>query len=365
MSKFSRRTMIKGFAASAALMAAGGAASRRAVAAPNVAKGTVFTVSTWGGTSQAAVKNRIGEEFERATGATIAYDVGILGTRYSKLIAQRANPTADIFFCSDEALASGLAAGVLDPVRKKSLSNLPEVADWSMSVKSPSADTVAGVPYAMIALLMAYNPEKVKTAPTSWNDLWNPDFAGKFSLISPAHSVMPPFLQVISEMNGGSATNIAPGLAKLAQLRPGKLHVVYPDWAGLLKSGEIIMATELTSYLDVMRSQGYPIEYAVPKEKGIGLMNFVGVIKGTKNTELAEYFLDLTISQQGQLGLASDLYISPINAKLDMPSDLKKKCFCGDQSANLRFFDPAESAKVRPMWTERLMTEVVPQWKTR
>lgn len=365
MAKFSRRNVIKGIGAVAAMGSVGGAYSPRAIAAPSIAKGTVFTVSTWGGTSQAAVKSRIGEEFERATGATLAYDIGVLGTRYSKLLAQRANPPADVFFCSDETLASGLQAGILQPVSRKGLPSLGEVADWSMTVKSPDADTVAGVPYAMIALVIAYNPEKIKEAPTSWNDLWRPEFASQTSLISPVHSAMPQFVTVISEMNGGSATNIAPGLAKLAELRPAKLHVVYPDWAGLLKAGEVTIATELTSYLDVMRSQGYPIEYAVPKEKGIGIINNVGVVKGTKYTELAEYFLELTIGQKSQVGLASDLFIAPINSKVQLPAELKAKCKCGVDVSQLRFFDPVQTAAARPMLTERLMTQVVPNWKTR
>ena len=71
-----------------------------------------MTVSVWGGITEDGVKKYVQvRRFERATGAKLAYDIGGMGARYNKLLAQRANPPADVFFSTDEALVSGRRPG--------------------------------------------------------------------------------------------------------------------------------------------------------------------------------------------------------------------------------------------------------------
>ena len=45
------------------------------------------------------------------------------------------------------------------------------------------ANQIAGVPYTLISYVLAYNPETVKTKPTSWGDLWQPEFRGKLAFL--------------------------------------------------------------------------------------------------------------------------------------------------------------------------------------
>jgi putative spermidine/putrescine transport system substrate-binding protein len=349
-----------------ATVGATGLIARHGIAAPPIAKGTVFTVSTWGGVTQDAVAAHAGPEFTRATGATLAFDIGAQGPRYSKLMAQRASPPADVFFGSDEALIAGLKAGILTPARRKNLSNLGDVERWALTVPSPTGDdTIGAVPYCLIGLLIGYNSEKVKTPITSWNDLWRPEFSGKLAFASPFHSMMPELVIIAAELAGGSMQNIDPGFKKLAQLRPSKVGFTWTDWAALYQSGDVIVATEFDCYLDVMRHQKYAIEYVVPKEKGIACIDGVGIVKGRPNLELAEFFLDTILTPKVQEGLAQDLYHAPINAKVELPAELKAKCNCGANVADLRFFDPAPFVALRPAWTERLNIEVVPNWGAR
>jgi putative spermidine/putrescine transport system substrate-binding protein len=361
MKKLSRRKTLKllGAAATGASLSA-----RSALSAPALHKGTVFTVSTWGGVTQDAIAKYMAPEFTRATGATLAFDIGAMGPRYSKLMAQRASPVADVFFGTDEAMVGGLKAGILAPVGRTSLSNLGDVEDWALTVKTPD-DTIGGVPCCLIAYLIGYDPEKVKTPITSWNDLWRPEFAGKLAFASPFHSMMPMIVVTAAELAGGSMSNPDPGFKKLAELRPAKLGFTWTDWAALYKSGDVIIATEFDCYLDVMKAQGYTVQYIVPKEKGLASIDYVGVVKGRPNRDLQEYFLDLVISAPVQEGFAVDLFQGPINRKVKLPADLEAKCSCGARVAELRFFDPAPFAALRPAWTERLTTEVLPHWGAR
>jgi putative spermidine/putrescine transport system substrate-binding protein len=361
--RLSRRKTLK-------LLGAAGAGAtfsvRNVMAAPSIAKGTVLTVSTWGGVTQDAIAKNVGPEFTKATGATLAFDIGAQGPRYSKLLAQRASPTADVFFGSDESLIAGLNAGILSSARRKSLSNLGDIETWALTVPSTDgADLIGGVPYGLITYVIGYNPEQVKTPITSWNDLWRPEFIGKLAYASPFHSMMPALVVTAAELAGGSINNVDPGFKKLAELRPAKLGFTWTDWAALYKSGDVIVATEFDCYLDVMKSQGYGIEYVIPKDTGLACIDGVAIVKGRPNPELAEFFLDTIMDAQVQVGLSRDLFQGPINSKAALSADLKAQCHCGADIASLRFFDPAPFVALRPLWTERLKTGVLPSWAAR
>ena len=363
MNQLSRRKTLKliGAASTGVMFSAG-----TGVAAPSVAKGTSLTVSTWGGVTQDALAKHVGPEFTKSTGATLAFDIGAQGPRYSKLLAQRASPSADVFFGSDESLIAGLKAGILSPARRINLSNLSDIEKWALTVPSPEGDDmIGGVPYGLITYAIGYNPEQVRTPITSWNDLWRPEFSGKLAYASPFHSMMPELVVMAAELSGGSITNVDPGFRKLAELRPAKLGFTWTDWAALYKSGDVIVATEFDCYLDVMKSQGYGIEYVMPKEKGLACIDGVGIVKGRSNPELAEFFLDTIMDAKVQVGLSQDLFQGPINSKVVLPTDLKAKCHCGAGIADLRFFDPTPFVALRPLWTERLKTEVLPHWAAR
>ena len=252
------------------------------------------------------------------------------------------------------------------PARRKNLSNLADVEEWALTVPSPGGDDlIGGTPYGLISYVIGYNPDRVKTPITSWTDVWRPDFADKLFYASPFHSMMPELVVLAAELAGGSASNVDPGFKKLAELRPAKLGFTWTDWAALYKSGDVIVATEFDCYLDVMKAQGYGVEYVVPKEKGLACIDGVGIVKGRPNPDLAEFFLDVIMDANVQVGLSRDLYQGPINRKAQLPPDVKARCNCGANIADLRFFDPAPFVVQRPLWTERLKTEVVPNWGAR
>ena len=82
-----------------------------------------------------------------------------------------------------------------------------------------------------------------------------------------------------------------------------------------------------------MKNQNYPIQYVVPKEKGLACIDGVGIVKGRPNLELAEFFLDTILDAKVQAGLSQDLYQGPINGKTDLPAEIKAKCNCERMTA--------------------------------
>jgi putative spermidine/putrescine transport system substrate-binding protein len=363
--RLSRRRFVGGVAAAAGALVArrAGAQSAGASATDSAA---ILTVSTWGGVTQDAIKAHMQPLFERQTGARLAFDIGNQGVRYNKLLAQRANPPADVFFSTEEALIAGHRAGLLTPANRANLPNLADLAPWALTVKDfGSESTVAGVPYSLLSLVLAYNPEIVKVKPTSWSDLWRPEFQGKLVMPGPVHSLMPELVVIATELAGGTAGDPTPGLRKLAALRPAKLSLFWTDWAPLAKSGDVVAGPEFDYYIETMKSQGYPVDSVIPTEKGIAAPEYVSVVKGTPRQPLAEAFLNLTLDPTVQRSLAIETYQGPTNRTVQLEPAALARCACGARVDQLRFFDVAPFVDARPALIERLNTEVLPQWGTR
>jgi len=350
---------------SALQLATAGALSRSALAQPAIGKGTTLTISTWGGVTSDGLRDHLAPEFEKLTGAKLAYDIGGLGARYNKLLAQKGNQSVDVFFGTDESIVGGLRKEVLQTADLKAVPNYADLYDWAKTVKAPDGQ-VSLVANTLISYCLAYNPEKVTTPPTAWADMWNPDFAGKLAFAAPGHSMMPGFVILAAELAGGSATNVDPGFDKLGKLRPDKLTFFWTDWAPLLKTGDTIAASEFDYYLESMKAQGYPIDYIFPAEKAFGAAEGACLVADTKNKELGEAFLNLIIDPKIQAVFAEKLYQGPTNKKVMPTASVAAKMSYGeDKLKKIRFFDPVFWYENRPAWTERLTTEVVPSWKVR
>ena len=63
---------------------------------------------------------------------------------------------------------------------------------------------------AVVPQLYAYNPKKIKTPPTSWEDMWNPEYKGRVGITGLASSLGTAFMVEIAKLHGGSETNIEP-----------------------------------------------------------------------------------------------------------------------------------------------------------
>src|SRR5229473_2436684 len=67
---------------------------------------------------------------------------------------------------------------------------------------------------------LAYNPEKIKTPPKSWNDLLKPEYKGRVGLSSMGSTLISAWMVEIARINGGSEDNMEPAFAYLKKLLP-------------------------------------------------------------------------------------------------------------------------------------------------
>jgi ABC-type thiamine transport system substrate-binding protein len=87
------------------------------------------------------------------------------------------------------------------------------------------------------------------------------------------------------------------------------------------------------------------------------------VVKGSKNKELAEHFINLTLDPTVQAGFAALANYGPTNMKTRLPAGVAQQVAYGDRLRLLQWIDWEDAARNRARWIERFNAEVLPRWR--
>jgi putative spermidine/putrescine transport system substrate-binding protein len=318
-----------------------------------------IVVSTWGGVTEDALRKFVQPAFERKYNAAVAYDLGGAAARYNKMLAQAANPQVNIMLNVDDVLVDGIERGLLAKYNPANVPNVKDLYSWA----TPKTIEGYGAAYSVLAYGLLTTNGKIGKPVTSWRDLWRPEFRGKLAIAAPSHSQMPQLLILASELHGGSQANIEPGLAALAELRPIKQSFFWTDYAALMRSGDVIIATEFDYYGLYMQRQGYGVSWVMPQEKGFGSLECAAIVKGAPNQELAEAYLNLMLDPEVQKNIAAQTFQGPSNARVKVGLPLSEQILYGPRLRHVRWFDAKFINDNKARWIERINTEVVPKWR--
>src|SRR5207253_3921503 len=103
---------------------------------------------------------------------------------------------------------------------------------------------------------IAYNPEKIKTPPRSWNDLLKPEYKGRVGLSSMGSTLTSAWMAEIARANGGNEENMEPAFQYLKKLLPN-VAAVSPSpgaLATLFQQGQIDIAPHYNNNVGDMQS---------------------------------------------------------------------------------------------------------------
>jgi putative spermidine/putrescine transport system substrate-binding protein len=100
-----------------------------------------------------------------------------------------------------------------------------------------------------------------------------------------------------------------------------------------------------------LRKTGKPLQWVVPREGQVGMMNVLAIPRGAKNAELAHQLLDFWLSREVQTALADDQVDSPINRNArPKPEALDGLTFGPAQINSLVFMKPEMVLRERAGW---------------
>ena len=317
------------------------------------AKPSQMVIMTWGGLWGDAMRDGAGNAFEKETGIKIVQDrSGSPADRITKIKVNLADQKFDLVQLHDGLVPLATTQGVLEPLNRSSprLTNLKDVpsrfvqSHWVAMIYSP--------------LGIIYNTKLVKTPPTSFSDLWRPEFKGQIVLPDISHSIGPYIIPIGAIAAGKPPTDAETGFEMLK-----KMVAQQPTWAkdtdsimNALRGEDAVIGLLYKSQTYTVKGWKVPAEWVYPKEGAILYSAGTGIAKGTKNLEFAEAFLNLTLDPRMQ-GIYAEKFNYPgTNTKMEaiLPPELQERVrSTPEEMARLIDLDHATMAEKRPEWTDR------------
>ncbi len=335
----------------AAVVAASAIAAAAAV--PASAEGELV-IATFGGSFAEDTKTCHVAAFEKATGAKAIITLGSSVDTAAKIRATAGSPEIDVAYMDISIAKQIKNEGLLETVDFGKLASHGEVAPQAFDADNQFVN------FMTAGTVIAYNPEMVSKAPTSWGDLFDPAYSGKIALGDITGTSGMHFLIAVNKMKGGSLNNQDAGFAAIDELMPNvvMLYTQADQLVQLFERGEIAMAPWYPDRIGSAADQGVPVAVAYPDEGAVGIRPTVSVPKGSKNVDLAMAFIDVLLSAEGQKCFAEKKYAGPVNTKVELSDKVKAVVPFGESYEKLWYPDSDAIAELRPGWTERWQKEI-------
>ncbi len=347
---FSRRTLIKGAGASTLALAAPSLVSSLAWG-----QSKTLVAATFPGTWSEADRQIILPAFKQQTGAAVTQSI-VLGTdQISRLVAAKGNkPPFDVaFFDSPQ---------VIDAVRDGLISEYPVAQSPNYRDLLPGAQDKWGPKITMQVIGIGYNPNKIKTPPTSWEDLWDPKYKGRVGLTALNSQLGIAFIAELNRIKGGTDDNFEPAFKALRELLPnvGAIGANLGAFATLWQQEQIDIAPYNFNFVQTLKGKDVPVEFAIPSTGPVGWSTSLHLVAGAAEPELAVKYIDLHLAASIQEQMLKPPYdVIPTNAKVKLEGAITKSLAKSQEDlAKVRTLDWAKLNPQRGALIDRFNREI-------
>jgi iron(III) transport system substrate-binding protein len=237
-------------------------------------------------------------KFEATTGLKAAISRKTDGEIMAQMRAEGDNPRFDVWHSAGPDAAAIMAKdGFLDSYKSP---KLPELHDWAQNAAKASNNTLTPIYLGVIGF--GYNADllakKGMPEPKCWADLTNPAYKNEIQMADPstsgtAYTMVTTILQLMGEEKGWEY---------LKALHKNINQYTRSGTAGIRAAarGETTIGVAFLHDSVAQAVAGFPVK-TVPPCEGTGFeMPGVAVIKGARNPELAQKWVDFVLSADGQ-----------------------------------------------------------------
>ncbi|MBS6363026.1 extracellular solute-binding protein [Burkholderia sp.] len=318
--------------------------------------GKTLRLLTWSDDTGAAALRNIAETFSRKTGARVIADRadGTSGM-VAKVKAAGDRPTYDVITLAGVGAAGLADAGLLV---RPDLDKLPNLKDVAAQYRTGANGF--GIGYLLWSDGLIYNTSTVKTAPASYEALWDPKYAGRLFLPPPEWAEAVDLAIIAAKLAGGSQQNIEPGFRKLAQLKDRVLTLgENPNQvADLFRTNSLdIGGIYSPAFLPAqIRKPEYKMGITYGMKEGFATQLMFTVIPKAHpgDLDLIHAFINHSLDAGVQGRMAADVLNGPVNAKAVIPAESRAFVPSPQQIAEKAVLhDDKALAVVQPAWIKR------------
>ncbi len=310
-----------------------------------------------------AVSEDLVTQFEAENNVKISFvRSGDTGAALNKAILSKENPLADVFYGVDNTfLTRALEEDIFEAYESPLLAEIPD------SFKIDPGHFVLPVDYGDVCINYdkAYFEEQGLVVPTSLEELAQPEYKGLLAVENPATSSPGlAFLMATIAQFGED------GYLEYWQSLVDNNVVVVNDWETAYYTNFSASSGQGPQPMVVSYGSSPPVEvyYAetaledAPTASIIGpntcfrQIEFVGILKGTPNRDLAEAFVDFMLGVDFQTDIPLQMFVFPVNSNAVLPEVFTQYAQIPDQPATL---DPDLIDANREAWINAWMEIVL------
>ncbi len=302
-----------------------------------------------------SVSDELVQEFEQQNNVKINFLLsGDTGAALNRAILTKGSPQADLFFGVDNTFISrAIEEEIFEPYSSPLLENVNEEFKIQSNIVTPIDFGDVCINYDKV-----YFENNNLKVPTSFQDLLAPELAGLLVVENPATS--------------------SPGLAFMMATITEFGEVGYLDfWSALKNNGLVIVNDWETAYytnfsasagagsqpLVVSYGSSPPAEVIfadtelsdaptasiVEKNMCFRQVEYAGILKGTKERELAEKFIDFMLDVPFQEDMPLQMFVFPVNTKAQLPEEFVLYAQIPEEPTAL---DPELISQSRDKWIQ-------------
>jgi thiamine transport system substrate-binding protein len=301
-----------------------------------------------------AVSDEVVAAFEEQYNAKVEFlKLGDAGEATNKAVLAAGNPLADVFYGVDNTfLSRALDGGIFEPYNSPLLDVIPD--DFELDPEHGALP----VDYGDVCLNYdkAYFADNNLTPPADLDDLLKPEYAGLLAVENPATS--------------------SPGLAFLLATIGRYGPDGYLDyWQGLVANDLQVVNDWETAYYEAFSRWGGerpiivsygssppvemifaeepmdepPTAVVIGDESCFRQIEFVGILAGAQQRQLAEDWVDFMLSTTFQEDMPLQMFVFPVNPEAQLQPEFVDYLAVPERPA---FVDPADIAAHREEWIQ-------------
>lgn len=286
---------------------------------------------------------------------------GDTGTAINKAILSKDNPLADVFYGVDNTfLSRALKEDIFESYTPAILADIPD------QFKLDPQNRAIPVDYGNVCLNYdkAFFSQKGLTPPQGLDDLRKPDYKGLFVVQNPATS-SPGLAFLLATIGKYGSTGY---LDYWKDLVANDVLIVndwetayYTEFSGSSGKGPrpIVVSYDSSPAFEVLYAEtplsDPPTAAVVSDDACFQQVEFVGILKGAKNHDLAEKWVDFMLSQAFQVDMPMQMFVFPVVPNVQLDEAFTKYLTSPQKPA---FVSPDDIAAHREQWM-REWTEAV------
>ena len=273
------------------------------------------------------------------------------GQSVAALIAEKANPVADVTYVGGIIADPAKDAGVLAAYKPKGWDKIPA------SLKDPDGFWFT-IHSGTLGLFVNKAALGGKPVPQSWADLLKPEYKGLVGYLDPTSAAVGQLgVMAVNLALGGSYDNLDPGINFFKELQKNQPIVPKQTSYARVISGEIpiLFDYDFNAYRGQYTDKA-PVQFVIPKEGSVVFPYVMALVNKGPNPENGKKVLDFVLSDESQ-AMWGNAYLRPVFADR-LSAEAKAKFLPESEYARAKPIDLKKLAASQKNIVERYRAEV-------